>query len=117
LRPKRLYKPYTIELIDFRHEQYPGTDIPKDFSSMVRVHNPFTSEERETRVYMNNPLRYGGETYYQASYDKDDKGTVFQVVRNPSWLTPYFACVVVGLGLLGQFMVHLIGFFNRRRST
>jgi hypothetical protein len=117
LRPKRLYKPYRIELIDFRHEQYPGTQIPKDFSSMVRVHNAATGEERETRIYMNNPLRYGGETYYQASYDKDDQGTVLQVVRNPSWLTPYLACVVVSLGLLGQFIVHLVAFFGRRRSA
>lgn len=117
LRPKRIYKPYSIELIDFRHEQYPGTQIPKDFSSMVRVNNFVTGEERETRIYMNNPLRYGGETYYQASYDKDDKGTVLQVVRNPGWLTPYFACVIVGLGLLGQFIVHLVEFFSRRRTA
>lgn len=117
LRPKRLYKPYRLELIDFRHEQYPGTEIPKDFSSMVRVHNPATGEERETRIFMNNPLRYGGETYYQASYDKDDKGTVLQVVRNPSWLTPYLACIIVGLGLLGQFLMHLVEFFSRRRSA
>lgn len=117
LRPKRLYKPYHIELIDFRHEQYPGTEIPKDFSSMVKLHNPATGEVRETRIFMNNPLRYGGETYYQKSYDKDEKGTVLQVVRNPSWVTPYLACIVVGLGLLGQFLMHLVGFFSRRRST
>jgi len=117
LRPKRLYKPYTIELIDFRHDKYPGTEIPKDFSSMVRVVNLATGETRETRIYMNNPLRYGGETYYQASYDKDDQGTVLQVVRNPGWLTPYLACVVVSVGLLGQFLMHLVGFFTRRRNV
>ncbi len=117
LRPKRLYKPYTIELIDFRHDKYPGTEIPKDFSSMVRVVNLATGETRETRIYMNNPLRYGGETYYQASYDKDDQGTVLQVVRNPGWLTPYLACVVVSVGLLGQFLMHLVGFFTRRRNA
>jgi len=117
LRPKRLYKPYTIELIDFRHDKYPGTEIPKDFSSMVRVVNLATGETRETRIYMNNPLRYGGGTYYQASYDKDDQGTVLQVVRNPGWLTPYLACVVVSVGLLGQFLMHLVGFFTRRRNA
>lgn len=117
LRPKRLYKPYSIELLDFRHDKYPGTEIPKDFSSMVRVVNPATGENRETRIYMNNPLRYGGETYYQASYDKDDQGTVLQVVRNPGWLTPYLACVVVSVGLLGQFLMHLVGFFTRRRTA
>jgi len=117
LRPKRLYKPYSLELVDFRHEQYPGTQIPKDFSSMVRLKNAGTGEEREVRIYMNNPLRYGGETYYQSSYDRDDKGTILQVVRNPGWLTPYLACVVVSIGLLAQFMSHLIGFFARRRAA
>jgi len=117
LRPKRLYKPYSLELLDFRHEQYPGTQIPKDFSSLVRVNNPGSGEGREVRIYMNNPLRHGGETYYQASYDKDDKGTVLQVVRNPGWLTPYLACVIISAGLLVQFMMHLVGFFSRRRTV
>lgn len=114
LRPRRLYKDYTIQLESFRHEVYPGTQIPKDFSSMVRVKNPRTGEDRPVRIYMNNPLRYGGETYYQASFDPDDKGTVFQVVRNPGWLTPYLACVLVGVGLVWQFLVHLIPFLKRK---
>jgi len=114
LRPRRLYKDYTIQLESFRHEVYPGTQIPKDFSSLVRVKNERTGEERPVRIYMNNPLRYGGETYYQASYDKDEQGTVLQVVRNPGWLTPYFACVLVGVGLVWQFLVHLIPFLKRK---
>lgn len=117
LRPKRLYKPFTLHLLDFRHELYPGTQIPKDFSSMVRLVNPSTGEDRELRIYMNNPLRYGGETYYQSGYDPDNRGTVLQVVRNPGWLTPYFACVVISIGLVGQFLLHLVGFFTRRRSA
>lgn len=115
LRPKRLYKPYSIELLDFRHEQYPGTQIPKDFSSMVRVTKPSTGEQRDVRIYMNNPLRYGGETYYQSGFDPDDQGTVLQVVRNPGRLAPYLGCVIISLGLLAQFMLHLIEFFTRRR--
>ncbi|MFN3409887.1 MAG: cytochrome c biogenesis protein ResB [Limisphaerales bacterium] len=114
MRPRRLYKDYTIYLESFRHEVYPGTRIPKDFSSMVRVVNHRTGEERPVRIYMNNPLRYGGETYYQASFDQDDKGTVLQVVRNPSWLTPYFGCLIVGIGLCWQFLAHLIPFLKRK---
>ena len=117
LRPRRLYKDYTIHLESFRHEVYPGTQIPKDFSSMVRVKNQRTGEERPVRIYMNNPLRYGGETYYQASFDQDDKGTVLQVVRNPSWLTPYLGCVIVGVGLVWQFLIHLIPFLKRKVSV
>jgi hypothetical protein len=35
-------------------------------------------------------------------------------VHNPSWLTPYFACVLVAVGLTIQFLSHLIPFLKRR---
>jgi hypothetical protein len=117
LRAERFYKPFTMHLIEFRHDRYPGTEIPKDFSSLVRLERADTGEKREVRIYMNNPLRYEGETYYQASFDKDDQGTVLQVVRNPGWLTPYFACVLVSLGLAIQFLQHLVGFASKRKAA
>lgn len=52
---------------------------------------------------------------FQASWDQaDEKGTVLQVVDNPSWLTPYFACVLVAAGMIWQFLSHLIGFAAKR---
>jgi len=117
LRPERFYKPFSLHLMEFRHDKYPGTDIPKNFSSRVRLLRPETGEDREVTIFMNNPLRYNGETYYQASFDPDNQGTVLQVVRNPGWLTPYFACVLVGLGMVWQFCSHLIGFGKKAKSA
>jgi hypothetical protein len=117
LRPRRHYKPYSLQLLQFQHDIYPGTDIPKNFSSRVVLDRPDTGEKREVLIYMNSPLRYAGETYYQASYDQDNRGTVLQVVRNPSWLTPYFSCILVGAGLLVQFATHLFGFTRKRRTA
>lgn len=117
LRSERFYKPFSLHLVEFRHDRYPGTEIPKDFSSLVRLERADTGEKREVRIYMNNPLRYSGETYYQASFDKDDQGTVLQVVRNPGWLTPYFACVMVSAGLIIQFLTHLVGFARKRKTA
>jgi hypothetical protein len=116
LRQRRFYKPYSLGLLKFQHDVYIGTDIPKNFSSRVRLERPDTGEKREVLIYMNNPLRYAGETYYQASLDPDDHGTVLQVVRNPSWLTPYLSCVLVALGLLVQFGSHLVGFSKKRKA-
>ena len=45
---------------------------------------------------MNQPLRYAGETFYQASFANDDRTSILQVVRNPGWLLPYIACAMVG---------------------
>ena len=117
LRPQRLYKPYSLQLLKFTHEKYPGSEIPKDFASRVRLKNSVTGEDREVRIYMNNPLRYGGDTYYQSSFDPDNLGTVLQVVRNPGWITPYLACVIISLGLLMQFGFHLIQFIRNRKDA
>jgi hypothetical protein len=117
LRAARFYKPFNIHLLEFKHDKYPGTDIPKNFSSRIRLQRPDTGEDREVLIYMNNPLRYAGETYYQASFDPDNQGTVLEVVHNPSWLTPYFSCVLVGLGLVVQFLTHLVGFAKKRKAA
>lgn len=107
LRPRRYYLPFSMTLKEFKHDIYPGTDIPKNFSSLVRLKNEATGEDRDALIYMNNPLRYGGKTFYQASFGKDDRLSVFQVVRNPGWLIPYLSCVLVALGLLLHFGVKL----------
>jgi hypothetical protein len=117
LRSERYYKPFSLHLVEFRHDKYPGTEIPKNFSSRVRLLRPATGEDRDVLIYMNSPLRYEGETFYQASFDVDNQGTVLQVVRNPSWLTPYFSCVLVGLGLMVQFGQHLLEFARRQRKS
>jgi len=65
------------------------------------------------QVYMNNPLTYRGETFYQSSVIGADQGTVFQVVRNPGWMLPYLSCIMVGLGMLFHFGINLMAFLSR----
>jgi hypothetical protein len=109
----RYYKPYRVRLLDFTHDVYKGTDTPKNFSSRIQLTNAEKAENREILIYMNNPLRYGGETYYQGGFEKGDKTSILQVVRNPVWLTPYLSCTLVGVGHVVQFLSHLIGFARR----
>jgi hypothetical protein len=117
LRPRRHYKPFSLTLHDFTHERYPGTRIPKNFSSRVTLSDPGKGVEREALIYMNHPLRYGGETFYQSGFDRNDQTSILQVVRNPSFAAPYVACVLVGLGLTLQFTLHLIKFSRRRKEA
>jgi len=116
LRFARHYQPYALTLLKFSHDRYAGTDIPKNFSSRLRLTTPDGKDDREVLIYMNNPLRYGGLTFYQAGFQNNDMTTVLQVVRNPSWLIPYIACGVMTLGLIMQFGLHLIGFIGKRRN-
>ena len=114
LRPKRFYKPFAIKLVQFRHDRYAGTDIAKNFSSRIRLLDPSRHEDRESLIFMNNPLRYRGFTFYQAGFDNNDQTTVLQVARNPSWLVPYISCALIVAGLLVQFGMHLVSFVKRR---
>jgi hypothetical protein len=117
LRPARYYKPYSVTLQKFTHERYAGTEIPKDFSSRVTLIDPERSVNRDVLIYMNHPLRYRGETFYQAGFEKNDQTTILQVVHNPTFIAPYIACIVVAAGLLVQFGYHLVGFSHRRRMA
>lgn len=116
LRPERIYRDFSLTLLDFTHDVYPGTEKPRDFRARVRLEDPKSRENREVDIFMNNPLRYAGETFYQSSFDeRDPRVTTLQVVRNPSWLTPYFGCGAVGYGLARHFLLYLVGFIFKRR--
>jgi hypothetical protein len=113
LRPVRHYYPFSLHLKRFTHDRYPGTDIPKNFSSRLRLVDPETGDDRDVLIFMNNPLRYRGLTFYQASFGKGDKLSILQVVKNPVWVAPYLACALVSLGLAWHFFLHLARFRRR----
>ena len=114
LRQRRFYKQFALTLLHFAHDRYAGTDIPKNFSSRVRLIDFERSENREVLISMNDPLRYRGYTFYQSGFDNNDKTSILQVVKNPAMLMPYIACGLVALGLLMQFSMHLFGFVKKR---
>lgn len=128
LRPERVYKPYALKLYEFRHDKYMGTETPRNFSSLVQLIEPSRNEDREVLISMNEPLRvYDGDpvlkkcdTLYQSSFlpqkESGMRGTVLQVVRNPGWLMPYIACILVTLGMVFHFGLHLIQFLARRAA-
>ncbi|MEM8666343.1 MAG: cytochrome c biogenesis protein CcsA [Planctomycetota bacterium] len=117
LKYHREVKPYWVQLEDVRRINYSGTDTPRDYSSFIRIVDPETGEDRKERVWMNNPLRYRGETFYQSQYTPLPNGkemTGIQVVRNSGWLIPYIACSITALGMLAHFMGTLTRFLRRR---
>ena len=115
MRPLRDYKPYSMTLEKFTHERYAGTEIAKNFASKVALADLERGENRDVLIYMNHPLRYRGETYYQSGFEKNDSATVLQVVHNPTFVAPYIACIIVAAGLLIQFAYHFSKFSHRRK--
>jgi hypothetical protein len=117
LRARRDYLPFTVTLGKFTHDIYPGTDIPKNFASTIRLHSDDGREDRAVLISMNKPLRYGGFAFYQAGYANNDHTSVLQAVRNPSWQIPYVSCGLIALGLVLQFGLSLFGFFRKRGAS
>ncbi len=116
LRLKRYYHPFSIELIDFAHDKYPGTEIPYNFSSEVLVQHKDAKKNQKALIYMNHPLRYEGLTFYQASFANNDLTSIFQVVRNPGWALPYLSVILMGVGMVIQFGIHFFKFLKKQRS-
>lgn len=115
LRFQRTYYPFSVELQDFRFDKYVGTSTAKNYSSDVILRDPQRNVERPLKIWMNNPLRYAGLTFYQSGFDdRTEETTILQVVRNPGWMTPYVACMLVGIGMLAHFGSMLVRFLKRR---
>jgi hypothetical protein len=117
IRARRYQLPYSVTLKKFSHDVYPGTQIPKNFSSLVHLSNPAKGEERDVLIYMNQPLRYDGKAFYQASFGKGDTLSILQVVTNPGWMLPYVSCTIITLGLLAHFCITLFHALKRRQAA
>jgi len=117
LRFARTPKPFWIHLNDVRRVDYSGSDTPRDYRSFIRIIDPETGEDRREQIWMNNPLRYRGETYYQSNYTRLPSGlemTGLQIVQNSGWLIPYVACSITALGMCVHFGGTLRRFVRRR---
>jgi ResB-like family len=112
LRGQREYLPFSLKLNEFRFDRYPGTQKPRNYSSLVTLSDPRTGANRDVLIRMNEPLAYEGATYYQADFTRhDEKGTILQVTRNPGVWLPYISCAMIVFGMLvhfGQKLVHFL---------
>lgn len=114
LRFQRNYKPYSVKLLDVSRTTYVGSSTPRDFRSSIEITQD-NQTERFT-LWMNNPLRYRGETFYQSNYltlPSGQEASTLSVVRNSGWMLPYIACMVVAFGMFAQFGQTLMRFLAR----
>jgi hypothetical protein len=113
--------PFAIGLQKFTKEDHPRSDMPRSFSSDVRVSEG--SMTRDVRISMNQPLRYEGLVVYQASWGPSNAlpgqrlFSTFAVVRNPADHGPLYACLVIAAGLLFHFSRKLLRFVRTEART
>jgi hypothetical protein len=115
LQHKKFQLPLTIELVDFRADFHPGTEMAKSYESTVKITRGDTS--REVVISMNNPLTFRDYTFFQASYDIDSQGneySTFAVVKNVGRFLPYISSLITFSGLALHFF--MMAFSSRRKK-
>ncbi len=119
IRWRQIRKPYDVTLIDAERVNYSGTNNVRDYSSKIVITDRETGDSREEKTWMNNPVRYRGETFYQSRYDKvEENGRSFettglQIVANSGWVIPYVCCMMVFVGMFAHFGGTFLTFANR----
>jgi len=110
LRPYRTYLPFEIELLDFKKEMHPGTDVAKSYSSDINLIENGVS--RKSIIEMNAPLRHYDYTFYQASFIEDNniQTTVLATVKNYGRIFPYVSTIIMCIGIL----FHMLNMVSRR---
>lgn len=107
---KKLMLPFELVLTRFKMDKDPGTNNPASYESFVSV---FTNDGvNEHHVYMNNPLKFSGFTFYQASYAQDRSGNYISTLSvniDQGRGIKYFGSILLVLGSMWHF--HL----NRRK--
>ncbi len=91
---------FDLKLIDFRMTKYQGSEKAKSYESEVEVLG-------ETKIIsMNEPLKYRGYTFYQSSFEENEKGeaktSILSVNRDPGRIVKYIGSffIVAGIALL-----------------
>ncbi len=92
--------PFSIKLVDFQLQRYPGSMSPSSYASEVVLLDKSKGVEMPFRIFMNHVLDYRHYRFFQASYDQDEKGTVLSVNNDPGKLPTYLGYFLLALGLI-----------------
>ena len=122
---KRLWPmPFQVQLDEFTADFHPGTGRAARFvSEITRIED---DNETMVTIQMNEPMRYAGLTFFQASYGPPGAGpndslySVFEIVHNPADKWPEYSLYVVTIGMLITFLTKLgesLGRVKRRSKS
>ena len=115
--------PFSIKLIKFELERYPGSQSPSSYSSDVEALSDAGEILTRYKIYMNHPLNLQGFKLFQSSYDADEQGTVLEVNRDPGKIPTYIGYFLLCVGVTGNFFtknsrfLKLINFIKNSRFS
>lgn len=90
---------FSLFLKEFIMDRYPGMDKAMSYKSIVRLPG-----EIEKEISMNEPLKWQGLTFYQASYQTDEAGkpvkSVLSVNYDPGRFLKYLGSLLISIGII-----------------
>ncbi|CAA6802113.1 MAG: Putative cytochrome C-type biogenesis protein [uncultured Sulfurovum sp.] len=98
---KKIAIPFSIKLIDFELERYPGSNSPSAYSSDVELIDRSQGiDGMPYKIFMNHVLDHRSYRFFQSSYDQDEKGTILSVNHDPGTWPTYIGYMLLTLGML-----------------
>lgn len=97
--------PFSIKLVDFQLERYPGSMTPSSYASDVILIDKEENLTMPYRIYMNHILDHRNYRFFQSSYDPDEKGTVLSVNHDPGTLPTYLGYILLALGMIWSLFI------------
>lgn len=104
---KRIDVPFSVKLIDFKLQRYPGSMSPSSYSSDVELTDKEQGiEAMPYKIYMNHILDHRNYRLFQSSYDRDERGTILSVNHDPGTLPTYIGYILLALGMIWSLLDH-----------
>lgn len=96
---KRIDVGFPVKLLSFEKQNYQGISKAMAYQSLVTV--PGVDKHL---ISMNEPLKYKGLTFYQASFQEDEMGrpiaSVLSVNYDPGRFLKYFGSLIMSIGII-----------------
>ncbi len=112
---KRIDIGFDLKLLRFNMDKYQGTNRAATYESDVMV--PGVGE---VNIFMNNPLKYRGMTFYQSSYYQNEPNgpysSVLSVNYDPGRGLKYFGSLLLVLGSIVLFYFKRGFYFKRKKA-
>lgn len=106
---------FELTLKQFNVGRYQGTMRAASYESIVEVPG-----QGEVVISMNNPLKYKGYTFYQASFEEDENGqpvvSILSVNRDPGRWIKYLGSLLIVLGTAILFWFKRLDVLQKRKS-
>lgn len=106
---RRIDLGFSLDLRNFEVGRYQGTMRAASYQSLVA-----TPDGKETLISMNEPLKYNGLTFYQASFqegpDQQPTASILSVNYDPGRWIKYLGSLIICLGTVWLF-------YNKRKAA